>query len=212
MAIAAKATGVISSTLIELDLKTIKIKVEGTSPLIVHKFSEKSKKQMLDKMQGRASKGKEARDPAADYEGAMHRLPDGRPGFPLLGYKACAVTACTSLNKEITKVLARQAFHIQPHPLGGDLYPVEFPDDCPPVMREDTVKVGMGTTDLRYRPEFKRWGAELVIQYNARAISLEQMINLLNLGGFAVGVGEHRPERDGDKGRFQVVTKFSWES
>ena len=212
MATAVKASGgVITSTLLDLDLKTVRVKVEGSSPLIVHKFSEKSKRQMLAKMQGKASKGKEPRDPSADYEGAFHRLPDGRPGFPLLGFKACAVTACTSLNKEISKVLARQAFHIQPHPVGGDLYPVEFPEDCPPVMREDTVKVGMGATDLRYRPEFKRWGAELVIQFNARAISHEQLVNLMNLGGFAVGVGEHRPERDGDKGRFQVVNKFSWE-
>lgn len=211
MAIAAKNPGVMTSQLLELDLKTIRLKVEGTSPLIVHKFSEKSKRQMLDKMQGKASKGKSLRDPNADYDGAFHRLPDGRPGFPLLGFKASAVTACTSLNKEIPKTLARQAFHIQPHPEGGDLYPIEFPESCPPIMREDTVRVGMGTTDLRYRPEFKRWGVELVIQYNARAISHEQLINLVNLGGFAVGVGEHRPERDGDKGRFEVVGKFSWE-
>ena len=207
------ATSQAPSTLLDLDLRLIRLKVEGTSPLIIHKFSEKSKRQMLAKMQGKASKGKEARDPAADYEGAFHRLPDGRPGFPLLGFKAASVTAVSSLSKEFTKVLARQAFHIQPHPVGGDLYPIDYPNDCPPVMREDTVRVGMGTTDLRYRPEFKKWGCELIIQYNARAISEEQLINLINLGGFAVGLGEHRPEKDGDKGRWQVVAsgKYSWE-
>jgi hypothetical protein len=80
-------------------------------------------------------------------------------------------------------------------------------------MREDCVKIAMGTTDLRYRPEFKKWGMRLVVSFNARAISLDQIINLINLGGYAVGLGEHRPERDGDKGRFEVKAngKFSWE-
>jgi len=212
MATKQKTTGEVGTKLLDLDLQTIRVKIEGSSPLIVHKFSEKAKRQMLAKMQGKASKGKELRDPEADYEGAFYRLSDDRPGFPALGFKSAAVTACTSLNKELSKVLARQAFHIEPHADGGDLYPIDFPESCPPVMREDTVTVGIEKTDLRYRPEFRRWGTELVITYNARAISREQLVNLLNLGGFAVGVGEHRPERNGDKGRFKVVNNYSWES
>ena len=38
-----------------------------------------------------------------------------------------------------------------------------------------------------------------------------QVVNLLSLGGFSVGGCEWRPEKDGDKGRFTVVSKFSWE-
>lgn len=197
--------------LIELDLAQILVHLEGTSPLICHAWSEKSKRMMLDKQMGRASKGKEKKDPQADYEAAFYRLDDGSPAFPLLAFKAAAVTAVTSLNKEFTKVLARQAFHVMPDLEGGDLTRVYFPEDLPPRMREDMVRVGMGTSDIRYRPEFPRWGIKLFIQFNRRAISQEQVINLLNLGGFAVGVGEHRPERDGDKGRFQVVSQFSWE-
>jgi len=197
--------------LIALDLKKIRLKIEGTAPLICHKFSEKAKRQMLDKMQGRAAKGKPLRDPESDYESAFHRLPDGRPGFPAIGIKAATVTGVSSLNKTFTKVLARQAFHIDRHAVGGELYPIEFPTDSPPIMREDTVKIGIEQSDLRYRPEFQRWGIELQITFNQCAISQEQLVNLVNLGGFAVGIGEHRPERDGDKGRYQVVSKFSWE-
>jgi hypothetical protein len=51
----------------------------------------------------------------------------------------------------------------------------------------------------------------LDIQYNARAISQDQLLNLINLGGFSVGVGEWRPERSGDFGRFRVVDTLSWE-
>ena len=42
--------------------------------------------------------------------------------------------------------------------------------------------------------------------YNASAVSPEQIINYFNIGGFGVGVGEWRPEKDGQWGRFHVAT------
>lgn len=197
--------------LIQLDLVTIELHLEGTSPLITHAWSEKAKKMMLDKQMGKASKGKEKKDPVADYESSFYRLRTGAPGMPILGIKAAAVTACTSLGKEISKVAARQFFHILPDRVGGDLTEIFFPTDCPPRMREDMVRVGMGTADIRFRPEFPQWGVKIKLQFNRRAVSQEQVVNLLNLGGFSVGVCEWRPEKDGDKGRFTVVSKFSWE-
>jgi hypothetical protein len=74
-------------------------------------------------------------------------------------------------------------------------------------MREDMVRVGMGTADIRYRPEFTEWSVKLPIKYNADAISLDQLVNLFTLAGFGVGVGEWRPERDGQYGMFHVAAK-----
>ena len=45
--------------------ETLRIPIVGTAPLIVHKFSEKSKRQMLDAMQGRKSP-KEPKNPEAE--------------------------------------------------------------------------------------------------------------------------------------------------
>jgi len=72
-------------------------------------------------------------------------------------------------------------------------------------MREDTVRVGMGTADLRYRPEFKEWAVNLIIRLNTRSMTLEQLIHLFNQAGFSVGVGEWRPEKDGRNGMFHVA-------
>jgi hypothetical protein len=36
-------------------------------------------------------------------------------------------------------------------------------------------------------------------------MSAEQVLNLFNTAGFACGVGEWRPERDGSNGRFRVA-------
>ena len=35
--------------------------------------------------------------------------------------------------------------------------------------------------------------------------TLEQIVNLINLGGFTCGIGEWRPEKDGSFGTYQVV-------
>lgn len=186
----------------ELDIRTVKIKIVGMpgSSLICHAWGEKAKRQMLDKQMMIASEGKEAKDPEADFKSSLYYLPDHtevKPsyGFPAIAFKAAAVTACTSLGKSITKVQARQAFHVV-----GDMVKIE---GDPPTMREDMVRIGMGkTADIRYRGEFKNWWCILTIRYNARVLSDEQILNLLNIAGFAVGVGEWRPERDGMSGLF----------
>jgi hypothetical protein len=197
--------------LLTLDLRTITVCLEGVTPFISHAWDPKNLIKMQEKQAGAASKGREKRNPEADYEAAFYKLPDESYGIKCGAFKMAAVTAVTSLGKEFTKVGAKQAFFILRTKDGGELTKIHYPSDCPPYMRTDTVTVGMGGTDLRYRPEFPVWGVKLDIQYNARAISQDQLLNLINLGGFSVGVGEWRPERSGDFGRFRVVNNLSWE-
>lgn len=179
------------------DLRLANIRIIGTSPLISHRWSEKAKKEMLDKQMKKATKKKEAKDPDADYESSLYRLEDGRCGFPAIAFKSTAVTACSQIDG-ITKVLARGAFHVL-----GDLIPIEGE----PQKREDMVRVGMGVADIRYRGEFPEWACDIPVQYNAQVISLEQLINLFQYAGFAVGIGEWRPERNGNCGMFRIAQK-----
>jgi hypothetical protein len=144
----------------------------------------------------------------------MYRMPDGGYGFPSVAFKSAAVTAVTSVSG-VTKVAARQAFHV----LGDDVeVPGAFGDvrmrqnlvrieGCAPTMREDMVRVGMGTADLRYRAEFADWHARVLVRYNEATLSPSQIMNLLNTAGFAVGIGEWRAERDGLNGAFHVATE-----
>jgi hypothetical protein len=184
-----------------LDIRTIQIRLVSDSPLICHAWSEKAIKQMLDKQTNRASAGKEAKDPAADFRSSLYIMERREPfesstfGFPAIAFKNAAVTACTSLGKSVSKVAARQAFHVV-----GELVPIEGH----PVMRQDMVRVGMGTADIRFRGEFSEWAVAITVRYNHRLLSDEQIVNLFNTAGFAVGVGEWRPERDGAHGMFHV--------
>lgn len=196
-----------------IDIRNATITLKGDSPLIVHKWSEKAKKMMLDKqMKVATTKGHDAKDPFADFVDTIYFL-SGKPeratpevfeealsngarfGFPSVGVKASAVSA--GFRAGVTKNLVSMngAFHI-------DEEYVEIKGV--PQIREDMVRVGMGTADIRYRAEFPEWSTTFIVKYNAGVISLAQLCNLFNLGGFAVGIGEWRPEKGGTYGRYHV--------
>lgn len=192
-----------------LNIQRIDIPIVGDGGLICHAWSKKVREQMLAKQMKKAASGRAAKDPWRDFCETLYWL-DGMPdepteadvmnarfGFPAVAFKAAAVTAVTSTGG-MTKVAARQCFHITDefvHILGP-----------PPSMREDMVRVGMGTADIRHRAEFKPWAAILAVQFNANALSAEQIVNLIHAGGFAVGIGDWRPEKDGVSGRFHVAS------
>lgn len=189
-----------------IEIKMFTVKLVGDSPLIVHAWSEKAKKEMLDKQMKKASKGKAAKDPFKDYVDSLYWLtkkPENitqdevehaKFGFPAVAFKACAVSAAYRGGIVGNKVSTNSAFHI----MGDMIEIIGIPE-----IREDMVRIAM-TVDIRYRGEFKNWSANLNIRYNANVISMEQIINYLNLGGFGVGIGEWRAEKGGSFGMFHV--------
>lgn len=185
------------STVIELpalNIQTARLRLVGDSPLICHAWSHKAKEMMLNKQMKKAAQAKVAKDPEQDYRDSLYPHPEGGFGFPSVAFKAAAVDACSHV-ADLTKVEARGCFHII-----GDMVKIEG-DPSP---REDMVKIAMGTADIRYRGEFKQWACEILLRYNASVFSLEQVANLFNVAGFAIGVGEWRPQRDGSFGMFHV--------
>lgn len=202
----------------ELRLSTLTVTVCGDSPLIVHAWSQKAKLMMLRKHMGEAEAGKkEPKDPVEDFNQSLYRLPDGGYGFPSVAFKAAAVTACTSIDG-VTKVAARQSFLITgeqiavPSAFKLDGEPLMARYDLvrifgsEPEMREDMVRLNGGvSTDIRYRGQFWPWFCKLNVVHNVGALSPPQVVNLINVAGFGVGVGEWRPEKDGINGRFHVA-------
>lgn len=181
-----------------IEIGYLEILLIGDSPLIMHKWSEKAKKEMLDKQMKVAKKGRDAKDPQRDFEDSIYHHPDGGYGFPSVAFKNAAVSACRFTDG--TKMtVARGAFHVE-----GEFVKIEGAEPSP---REDMVRVGMGTADIRYRAEFKGWRANVKLSYNKHALSSAQIVNLFNLAGFGVGIGEWRPEKDGQFGRFHVANE-----
>ena len=202
-----------------IEIKKVTIRIVGDTPLIMHAWSEKAKRMMLEAQMGIAKgKKKEVKNPADDFIHSMYWLTtmpeDGtmesfeeaiangaRFGFPVTAFKQAAISAAYRMGWAKDKMSMRGAFFIDSDENGM----IEIHSDTPE-MREDMVKVGMGTADIRYRGEFKNWYADLTISYNANGqYSLENIVNIINAGGYVCGVGEWRPERDGQNGMFHVA-------
>lgn len=180
--------------------ETLLVPIVGTTPLIVHRFSEKAKRQMLDNMQGRKSP-KQAKDPEAEYEAAFYRLGDGGFGFPSLAFKAATVGGARFYSG-VTMTALKQFMYLRGE-VGDDgraLTRIEGD----PIMREDVVTVGRNGSDLRYRPQFSEWRAMLEVTYVTSALTRGSVLSLIDAGGMGVGVGEWRPEKDGDFGTYRV--------
>jgi hypothetical protein len=184
----------------KIGTETLLVPIVGTSPLIVHRFSEKAKKQMLDNMQGRKSP-KSAKNPDAEYEAAFYRLADGAYGFPALAFKAATVGGARFYSG-VTMTALKQFMFL--HGEQGDDGRALIRITGEPKMREDVVTVGRNGSDLRYRPQFSTWTAVLTVRYVTSALTQGSVLSLIDAGGMGVGVGEWRPEKDGDFGTYRV--------
>ncbi len=213
MATAKKASGPITIT--ELKRSVFDAYIIGDSPLIVHAWSKKARIEMLAKQMGQKLP-KFPKSPVRDFLESIYRCDDGAYGFPATGFKSAFVDACSSMNKEITKVLARQSFYIEAEQgksqsafagLETPMQLIRIHSPNPPAMREDMVRVGMGTADLRYRAEFWPWAAKLRVIFNGSVTTAATVGALIDTAGFAVGVGEWRTEKNGVSGSFRLADK-----
>lgn len=202
-----------------LDIKRVQIKIVGDTPLIVHAWSEKAKRMMLEaQMKATKTKAREVRNPYDDFIGSMYWLtekPESTPeafekavkagakwGFPTGAIKQAGNSGAYRLGWVKNQMELRGSYFISSE--YGEMAEIK---GCVPEIREDMVRVGQGTADLRYRAEFKNWYMDLTIEYNEGGnLTLEQIVNVINLGGYSCGIGEWRPERDGSFGKYHVET------
>ena len=199
----------------QLDAESLSIPIVGTAPLIVHNWSEKSRKMMLDAMQGKKNP-KAVKDPQAEYEATLYRIYREQPagsraktkpaeayGFPVIAFKAATTGAARFFDKSISMTALRQFLYFKGVITKAD--PQELVEIVgKPEMREDPVKVGVSGRDLRYRAQFWPWSATLTVTYVKNSIDKESVLSLIDAGGLGVGVGEWRPERNGAFGTYQI--------
>ena len=191
-------------TLEEMQQSVLTTRIKGISALIEHKWSEKAIKMMEDKHAGVKVKNRDVRIPEQEFKDAAYVCEDGRFGFPSGGLKKCMINAA---HKDIglEKTLLKKSLFILPDDTVNNLCAFESDE---PLMRQDIVKVGMGSTDLRYRPEFRNWSMIVRIEFDSQSLTLNTILSLVQRAGYGVGLGEMRPEKGGEYGRFEVDREF----
>jgi hypothetical protein len=181
---------------------TMMVTGEVGSSLVVHKWDKKAIEEILRNHMGLPKLKKEKKDPFLAFLGTLYSHEDGGYGFPSVAFKASAVAACRYIDG-VPMTTALGSFHVM-----GDLTQLRgIPNNRLDPTRVGGKGRGTGVADMRFRGEFKEWAAVLRIRFLENVISAEQIINLFNHAGSCVGVGEWRPEKNGNKGMYRVVAE-----
>lgn len=186
----------------------MRFQIIGTSPLIQHKWAEKAKEEMRAKQQeGKKTKTRDLRKPEEEAKSATYTTDEGEIGIPGMAFKTALLTAAHR-DIGIERTLVRKAVFL----VTSDSQKV-LPIQCDePIVREDMVRVGMGSADLRYRPEFRKWKCMIELEVDAELLQMEDILSLVDRAGFGVGICEWRPEKGGEFGRFEIdkSVKVEW--
>lgn len=210
--------------------KVIPITIVGTSPLIVHNFDEKSKRQMLDAMQHKPVPGKKSRPPRIpvnDYMRSLYWLTEqpedgandeeaeknynnamkkgARFGFPANGIKLSFISGGFRAGFSKNKVSVYGAFFVNGNTEHSTFELAEI-IGSEPWMREDVVRLQGTTADLRYRAQFDEWRIPLTLTYYPTTCqySLDQILTFISISGATTGLGEWRVEKSGRFGMYRL--------
>lgn len=176
------------------NFETVEFLISGTAPYMQARFSEKARNQMKAKqMAGSTAKRgqREARDFEADYLAAMHTTKEGRYGIPAAAFRNAMIDACRMVGYPMTKAKC-SIFILADDYDSGDGQPLVYLTG-EPEPTEMTVRNETGVADIRVRPTWNEWTANLRVQFDADQFTREEVANLLHRAGVQIGVGEGRP-------------------
>lgn len=200
------------------NFKIIVVDIVGRERLQVHRLGKKLREEFEARDDNKPIKKKNKRDYDAEFLDSLHYIdanyksaPMPRKitrstkfGFPSSGFKKAIVSACRNYkNLKMTEIKGRvfvlnEFVEIKGTPIMDKFW-----------RRIGSKGSGTGTPDIGVRAVFPKWEATLYIRYNADLIDAESVVNLVQSAGESVGIGEDRPERQGNIfGTWDVKSKM----
>jgi hypothetical protein len=180
-----------------------KFTIRGTAPLVIHRFSAKTKMQMEEKMNtGKASGNKKNREAKASedlYNEARYIHKDGWDGFHAGALRNAMISACRLVGFKMT--LAKLSVFVEAD--GVDASEPQIPlirIYGEPIMQKDVARVETGQPYVTVRAAYHDWYANVRLRYDADQFTLQDVSNLLSRVGLQVGIGEGRPDSKNSAG------------
>lgn len=178
-------------------IKTATFEIVGVAPLVIHRFSAKTKNEMKLKMEtGKAAsskKNREAKDTDDIYQESRYISKDGWDGFHAGAIRAALISACRLVGFKMT--LAKLSVFIEAD--GWDAQEPQIPlirIYGKPQKQEDMARVETGQPYVTVRAAFYDWSAKVKIRFDADQFTVDDIYNLLYRVGSQVGIGEGRPD------------------
>lgn len=178
--------------------------VKGTSPLILNRLSEKTKRELL-LPKGRKTASEKAsslkHNPLQEFRSAAHWLASPAEtllGIPSTAFKGAMMTAALDM-EGLTKAGIGRHVYVTSDYIGVYGVPKLH---MTPVRSADMNK----TPDIRTRVIVPEWAATVVVQFVQPIMRDKIVANLMAAAGIISGVGDFRPEKGkGAYGQFELV-------
>lgn len=170
--------------------------INGVAPLVIHRFSAKTKAQMKQKMEtGKAAgskKNREAKDTDDIYQEARYIAKEGWDGFHAGAIRNALIDACRLVGFKMT--FAKMSLFVEAD--GWDKEEPQIPlirIYGKPCKQEDMARVETGQPYVTVRAAYHSWSAKIKLRWDADQFTTEDVVNLLARVGMQVGIGEGRP-------------------
>lgn len=178
------------------------IEIIGTAPFVMHKFSAKSRNQIIETQKaGSQAKGKKVREPKnfdEVYKGAMHLTKQGWCGIPAGAFRNAMISACRTVGYKMTHAKLAAFVLCDGYDLDDETPLIRIYGD--PSRHTTYARNDNGSVDIRVRPMWKKWHASIRIRYDADMFSHSDIVNLMMRVGAQVGIGEGRPDSKNSAG------------
>lgn len=207
----------------DLQLRKIPMRIIGDTSLLVHKMSQDDAESIIKAATDETvTAPKKARTPFEEFLNALYVI-EGNLSKPTekdfmkavkngmrFGYPRTSIIKASNAEAyrmgwvKNQKVL-QGAYDILA--IDGNPDMLEIKGDCP-TPAQHPVRI-MGSRIIRTRPEFKSWYIDFILEYNEGSnVSLEQIVNIINLGGYVSGLGDFRPSCNGAHGRYHIDKEY----
>lgn len=191
---------------------SITVTIEGTSDLVLNKMNDATAKALTD---ARKDKAKSLEKPNEweqiitaihwlkgkptdmSEEGLKDALKNNAPCITAFGLKKSFADAV--VRNEISQYATKFNASVNVVGQGDNLVPIRFAEHH---VDEKLMSPKKGAPVLVRLNRFSGWSADITISFVDTAYSMEQIINIVNLAGFGLGIGSGRSS---GYGRYKVV-------
>lgn len=191
--------------IMEIQMGTIDFCVLGSSPLIMNRMAEKARQELLLP----AARRNEAElqqslkhDPVFEFRSAMYRVQGDtvptRAIFPGRAFAQALAAAALDIpgaaRAQIERLTKVEGINIS-------IYGI------PQLYMATVRQAGINKTpDIRTRPIFPAWAANVRISYIRPTLTQRSVANLFAAAGIIIGIGDDRRQKGGDHGEFRLVS------
>jgi hypothetical protein len=178
------------------NFQTATFQIKGNAPLVIHRFSSKTKLEMKEKMEtgkpADSKKNREAKSTDDLFNEARYTAKEGWDGFHAGAIRNAMIAACRLVGYPMT--LAKMSVFVIAD--GWDAKEPQIPlvkIIGKPVKQEDIARVETGQPYVTCRAAYHNWSAKLNIRWDADQFTVDQVTSLLHRAGTQVGICEGRP-------------------